>query len=1281
MSGIKWTDEQLQAITERGRNLLVAAAAGAGKTAVLVERIIRRITDDTSPVDIDALLVVTFTNAAATEMRERIADALERALDKNPGCTRLHRQLSLLNKANITTMHSFCLETIRNNFHCIDIDPFFRVADETETVLMKLEALEETFEEQYQSQQREFLRLVECYGGQKDDGMLQQMVLDLYNYVQSHPWPEDWLREAAEAFNLNEDTDFGSTRWAEILAEDASMALGGMLEMMGEAVDIINETAGLEPYLDTYLQDIRNIEELLEHTRGRWDDLHKAFMSLEFGRLPRYGKDADTDTKEHVKGIRDEVKGRLKRLRDGVFRVPSAEAVGDLRQLYPLMNCLADLVIAFGQRYSEKKREKAVLDFSDLEHYCLEILIERDDEGAITPSGVALGYRQRFIEILVDEYQDSNLVQEVIVGTISGGGKDGPPVFVVGDVKQSIYRFRQARPELFLDKYNRYPSEAGKSERKIVLYRNFRSREQIIRAVNRVFGCIMSRTVGELDYTEHEALNPGAVYPEPIEQRALVGGPVEVHIIDRAGGTEAEADPLEDREGSEGDTQDQSGIDEEPDAVQAEALLIAARIKELMNPPGRQERFKVYDRRLGRYRDVEYRDIVVLLRATRNWAEVLGEELELAGVPVYADTSTGYFAAVEVQVMISLLQIIDNPMQDIPLLAVLRSPVGAFTPEELMDIRLYDSEASFYQAMKGLADNGEGNTAKKAGGFLDRLNRWRDRAGHMSTDELLWHLFADTNFYSFVGTMPGGEQRQANLRMLYEKARQYEETSYRGLFNFISFINNIKSGNGDMGSARVLGENENVVRIMSIHKSKGLEFPVVIVAGCGKNFNFQDMTRRLLVHQDLGFGPDYIDPDRRVARSTLAKQAVKCRIKLETLSEEMRILYVAFTRAREKLIITGSVRDLERAAARWNSGCGTGPRLAGYQAAAARNYLDWLGPCLIQGDGSPGLDRGTVRLSNKSKGSYPTAPYGVSADGDSGLDPQRDSGCWEVKVWNKGDITRNAFQDNREGTADKNDLAGDGKAGTYMEEIAKRLEWEYRYRESANLPVKLSVTELKRRAGVEFAEEYRPLEMYAPPTVEKPSFMDESKGFSSAEKGSILHFVMQHLCLEGPLDRKGIEAQVAEMVSRELLTPQEAEVVDAARLEGFFRSPLGQRMLKSGSVRREMPFNLDISCTDVYRHLAADVYRDETILLQGVIDCFFEEDDKIILIDYKTDYVSQSQQNKGNGGSYLAFGIERIKERYRVQIEYYASALQRITGKPVAGKYLYLFHTGDVIEI
>lgn len=1272
MKGVKWTAEQLEAITETGRNLLVAAAAGAGKTAVLVERIIGKITDENNPVDIDTLLIVTFTNAAATEMREKIGNALERVLNEKPSCTGLQRQLSLLNKATITTIHSFCLETVRNNFHIIDIDPAFRIADETETVLMKLEAMEETLEKQYESSEQHFLKLAECYGGKKDDEMLQRMVLNLYHYVQSHPWPEVWLRESAEAFNLKDNESFENSKWGRVLTEDAKLQLNGMRDMMTEAIDVIKNSKGLDAYLNTYLEDRNNIEGLLGMLRSPWEDLRRSFMGVEFQRLPRCGREADVDRREYVKGIRDEVKKQLRAIREDVFRFSSAEVLDAHAKMYPLMNSLADLVLAFGKKYSEKKKERAVLDFNDLEHYCLEILTETDREGNIIPSAVAEAYSQRFNEILMDEYQDTNLIQEAIVEAISPGGEHSPPVFAVGDVKQSIYRFRQSRPELFLEKYKSYPSETGKPNRKITLYKNFRSRDSIIKAVNRVFGHIMSPTVGELNYTEDEALNYGARYPKLEDEglSAVSGGPVEIHIIDRADDGDGAGLLSAAREQSD-NTSDEPVTEDEPDAIQAEAMLIAGRIKEIVGTGEDRNKFKVYDKTMKGYRDVQFRDIVVLLRATKNWAEIFAEQFELAGIPVYAETSTGYFGTVEVRVMISLLQIIDNPMQDIPLLAVLKSPIGGFTPEELIDIRLHNKDMPIYQAMKGFADKGTGDTVEKTKVFLENLSRWRNRAGHSSTDELLWHLLSDTNFYSFVGAMPGGAQRQANLRMLYEGARQYEETSYRGLFNFINFINNLKSGNSDMGSARVLGEDENVVRLMSIHKSKGLEFPVVIVAGCGKGFNFQDMNRSLLVHQDLGFGPDYVDPEMRFSRSTLAKEAVKCRIKLEMLSEEMRILYVALTRAREKLIITGAVRDFNKVASRWEKNrAGPGTKLAKYRAVAARNYFDWLGPCFFKGDNY---------FIPEGKGTYDKDKQTRS--------PGTEQDYWQVTVWNKNEITKaaaaaapGATGEPIKSAVEGNDMEASSEIGIYSDEIKKRLDWRYKHKKSARLPAKLSVTELKRQSGAEFAEEYRPLEMYSSPIMKKPSFLDESKGFSGAEKGSILHFAMQHLNLQGTLNQRDIKAQVTDMVNRELLTQREAQAVDIEGLEKFFSSSLGQRMLKSDNVKREVPFNFYIRSTDVYEQLDAEAYGGELILLQGIIDCFFEEAGGIVLVDYKTDYVPEGRGKDQSPENPLTPALKEIMKRYQTQMGYYGMALKHITGKPLRGKYLYLFHTGDILK-
>ncbi len=1250
----KWTREQLQAINERGCNLLVAAAAGAGKTAVLVERIITRIADSRDPVDIDRLLVVTFTNAAAAEMRERIGDAIEKALERHPGSRQLQRQLTLLNRASITTIHSFCLEVIRNNFHCIDIDPNFRIGDETETALLKNEVLEELFEDKYEEEELhpDFVRLVECYGGSRDDSMLQDMVLTLYNFVQSHPWPRKWLEENVEAFNGQDDLDFGTTKWGKVLMSGIRMEITGLLDAMKRAVDLIKGTRGLEAYLECFSNDIRQMEELLAGCDRRWDQLYNAFGALEFGRLPRCGRDVDKNVQGQVKDIRDGMKTELRRIRDKVVRWPSSEITKDLRSLYPMVKYLAELVLEFDRRYTARKKEKSMLDFNDLEHYCLEILTDENDRGEIVPSRTALDYRERFEEILVDEYQDSNLVQEVIINIISRKDSQNPNVFVVGDVKQSIYRFRQARPELFLEKYDSYSGDEGSRNRKIQLYKNFRSREEIIHAVNFIFSQIMSRSIGELDYTRDEALNHGAVF-QPLEDgNGTAGGPPELHII--VMDDHLPLDETREEGEDEGILSDTTGEgEEEPGTIQSEAAVVAGRIRELLTSRDSGRAFRVFDRKINGYRKVEYRDIVVLLRTTKNWAEIFMEEFGLQGIPAYADTGTGYFQTIEVQVMMALLQVIDNPLQDIPMLAVLRSPIASFSPEELIDIRLCSREVSFYEAMEIFALQGEGTAREKTCRFLERLRGWRNKARHMSTDELIWYLYWDTGYYSYAGAMPGGVQRQANLRILFERARQYEKTSFRGLFNFINFVNKLKDSSRDMGSAKVLGENENVVRIMSIHKSKGLEFPVVIVAGCGKRINFQDMSRSILLHQDLGFGPEYVDHRRRISYSTVPKQALKYRIKLETLSEEMRILYVAFTRAREKLIITGSVKDLGKTVDKWIRGSHSpSVKLPEFHMMSARSYLDWIGPALMRH-----RDSGELR-----------------AAADCAGEPERDfpeeKSSWLLRLWSREEVL------NRRNTALQQDETVPEIAeiyehswgpGTYREEIEKRLNWIYPYRMSARLPVKVSVTELKRRMDMEFSEEYMPGRIFATPLVKKPLFMEGIRGLDAAERGTILHFVMQHLDLERVSGIPEIKAQVEKMVDRELLTGQEAGEVDIKRIDRFFRSPLGIRMLKAGMVKREIPFNLELKSTEIYGDLPGDIYDDETILLQGVIDCYFEEQDGIVLVDYKTDHLP------GEGS-----GV--IRDKYRTQIEHYTRALEKITGKRVKERYIYLFSNGETIE-
>lgn len=1284
MSETKWTQEQWEAITEKDCNLLVAAAAGAGKTAVLVERIIRKITDEKEPVDIDRLLIVTFTNAAATEMRERIADAISKVLEKNPHSRLIQRQLALLGKASITTIHAFCMEVIRNNFQSLNIDPNFRIADETESTLMKLEALNEVFEEQYEkTDASDFFELLECYGGNRDDQTLMDIVLNLYDFIQSSPWPDAWLEQMTDCFNLPDGMDFGQTPWGRVLLNTVRMELEGLFDQMQRAVERVRTGMGLEKYLPVFTAELQAIGDLIQlaNEASSWDSLYEAIQNMSFTTLPRASKEVDKERQEEVKKIRDDVKARIKKIQEKVVTSSSGSINEDLKSLYPMMKTLARLVTDFSRKYADKKNRKSVTDFNDLEHFCLELLSEREPNGDLRPSPIALGYRDKFKEILVDEYQDSNMVQEIMIRMISRTDTEKPNVFMVGDVKQSIYRFRQARPELFLEKYRTYSLEKGQPFRKILLFKNFRSRKNVVDAVNFIFKQIMSVNAGELDYTDEEALNPGAVFEEASDDKLIIGGEAELHLIQTGNGKKA--DMAEYESSSEASGSDDEAEDEEMlDNIQCEARVVAQRILQLIRPDADGKCYGVWDKSLKTYRKAEFRDIVILLRTTRNWAEVFAEELALMGIPAFADTGSGFFKTVEVQVILSLLQVIDNPLQDIPLLSVLRSPIVAFTTDELASLRLAERKGPLYHALVKLAGQEAGEVSRKAARFIERLEGWREMSRYSSTDELIWKLYNDTGYYAMVGAMPAGEQRQANLRMLFNRARQFEETSYKGLFNFISFIDKLKSSRGDMGSAKILSESDNVVRIMSIHKSKGLEFPIVFLSGCGKKFNLQDMNKSILLHQDLGFGPEVVDHRLRISWPSAAKQAIREKTKAETLSEEMRILYVALTRAREKLIITGSISNLDKSFIKWMTCAAVHEaKLPDYEMLKANNYLDWMVPALLRHQGCGELRK--------------WAPLGTEFGGELMEDPSQ----WCMALWSKSDITSRAFEEESEekdflswldSLSENPASTGAGESGaydiatksSYAEEIHHQLSWQYAYKEATQIPTKVSVTELKRLLSVQDTEDSgflshdRSIQPFSAPLVKKPLFLEEKKGLSAAEKGTIMHFVLQHLELEAlraTLERsqadllREITRQMEEMVARDLITRQQMESVDKSRICGFFTSELGRRMLASRAIYREVPFNMEMPYTELYG-AAGQGHTTDTIILQGVIDCFFEEGDGLILMDYKTDYVPKGE-------------LHTIKERYMLQITYYARALKLLTGKNVLHRFIYLFWNGEWLDM
>ena len=1250
----KWTDEQLLAIETRGKNLLVAAAAGSGKTAVLVERIIKIITDDNNPVDIDKLLVVTFTNAAASEMRERIGDAISKKLEEMPDSKMLQRQLALLNKSNITTIHSFCLDIIKNNFHLIDLDPGFRIGDETECTLIKQDVLIELFEDKYDKEDEDFLNLIEAYCTNRYDERLKEIVLKLYNFSMSGPWPSVWLREKAQEFNINSLDELEKASWYKVLKESLYLDLNNAKNGLDEAIKICEEDSDLAPYLLNLKPELNGIENAINSLNLNLEQIYKAIKDIEFAyRIKTVKKGlGDELDKKKVKSLRDDVKKKINQIKGGVFSVSLDETLNGIKNMYPIIKSLTELVIEFSDRYVKKKMERVILDFNDLEHLCLKILTCNDENGEVYASSVAQKFREKFEEVLVDEYQDSNNVQETIISMVSRKDLDNPNVFMVGDVKQSIYRFRQAKPELFLEKYNSYSEEDNKKNRKIMLYKNFRSREEVIKGVNFIFKSLMSKTVGELDYTDKEALNLGASYDEINKDNVYfqdnefidldkieVSGALELHILDKSSDFEDGKNEINDEDDKENDNE------EDLSAVAIEARIIAKRIKELINPSD-GKCFMVFDKNLNRYRKITYKDIVILLRSTKNWADTIVEELSFGGIPVYADINTGYFQTIEIRTIMSLLHIIDNPMQDIYTIASMRSPIFAFTSEELADIRILNRDNYFYLNVKDIAEDVYDERINKSLKdkcvyFIEKIGSWREKSLYMPIDEFLWYLYSDTSYYGYVGAMVNGIQRQANLRILFQRAKQYEQTSFKGLFNFINFINKLRKSSGDLGTAKILGENEDVVRIMSIHKSKGLEFPVVFLSGCGKQFNLRDINDSLLFHEELGIGADCIDIKKRIRYTTLQKYAIKKKFELETLSEEMRILYVALTRAKEKLIITGSSYNLQKDIdACYKAGVKGFNKVIPSELLKQKSYLKWIMTALIKHKDGDILRQGKNEFVEISD----------------------DLSSWKINFHKKSDFGTENVEDSIE-KKNISILSLNYSNFEVDEEIRKRLEFRYKYRDVCSVPSNISVSDIKKAEEEIFEPQAENL-FSEEKNRKKPRFIMEEKGLSKAEKGTAMHFVMQKLDLNKVNLLNEIKEQIKNMFEKGLITKDEEESINIFKIQKFFKSNLGQRLLKAykenKQVFRELPFITEIPVKRIEKDLIDKIFNNEKLRLQGIIDCFFEEDDGIVLLDYKTDYVENGKEKE-------------ILDKYRVQIDLYTETLERVIGKKVKERYLYLF--------
>lgn len=1272
---VKWTTDQQRVIDSRNCNLLVSAAAGSGKTAVLVERIIHMITDEASPMDINRLLVVTFTNAAAAEMRERVGAAIEERLEAEPDNTHLQQQAVLVHHANITTMHSFCMKLVRDHFDRLMIDPTFRTGDEGEIQLMKADVIKELLEDHYEAGGEEFETFVETFAHGKGDGGLDEFILKTYDFSMSNPWPRAWINQCREELSLSSLEEMENTPWMTYLMEDVKLQLGELADQCCQAMEICLEEEGPLAYLPMIQNDLERMKGLKECED--YKSLNEKLKALEFDKLTAIrSKDVDPERKNLVTDLRNRVKKAAGKMQDLYCFEDIETIVTQIGGSGGPIQTLLTLTEEFSDRYQQRKQENNMVDFDDLEHYVLKILVT-EEEGKLVPTKTADLLSLQFEEILVDEYQDSNFVQETIITSLSRERKGKPNVFMVGDVKQSIYRFRLARPELFMEKYESYENGFGPYQ-KIELHQNFRSRASVLESINRVFYRIMSKNLGNIPYTKEAALHPGAQFQET---ERTAGTPTELLLVNVGSGALKQLDE---------DNADYTGRE-------IEARLIADRIRELTDP---HTGLWVWDKEEKQYRLARNGDIVILLRSISGWAEPFVNVLMNEGITAYAESKTGYFDTMEVETVLSILGVIDNPIHDIPLAAALKSPVGGLDDGDLScmvaaykrqvevrgDQNLYgayrhflnlgirestgetggrgvdgrgaDGQGAGGRGADGQETDGRGADSQGAGGrgadgrgadgrgggsqgadiqgagiggsgslgeretkILQKLRRFQAlmeeftfKARYLGIHELLYEIYQKTGYYDYVSAMASGETRQANLDMLVEKAVAFESTSYHGLFHFIRYIEKLKKYNTDFGEAVLAGDSENTVRIMSIHKSKGLEFPVVFLAGMAKNFNKQDAYSKILIDPDLGIGSDFLDLEQRVKAPTLKKNVLKRRSELESLGEELRVLYVGMTRAKEKLIMTAADRSLEKRLEKWN-GLGDRGFLPFTALSSAGCYLDWVLMSL------PGAeDVISMRL--------------VSLEELVGQEAERQviSASFRDEVLN---LDTNQVYDRE-----------------YARFLKENLSYEYPYLADVDLHAKMSVSELKRLGQEEDLEESEFL-----PTI--PHFMEESQEVSAqrgVHRGTAYHRALELLPFSGVTGVGDVENLLEKLVKEGLLHSESRQLLDPFVIWTFMDSPMGRRMAKAeaeGGLFKEQQFVMGLPAKSMGKGESS-----ELVLIQGIIDCYFVEDGKVVLADYKTDFIRPGQE-------------QVLADRYQTQLDYYEKAVEQILSMEVKEKLIY----------
>lgn len=1209
-----WTNEQQAAIDSRGQTLLLSAAAGSGKTAVLVERIIRRLLDKEYPIDITELLVVTFTKAAAAEMRDRIGTALMKALSetKDP---RVERQLALLPSAQISTLHAFCQHVIRKYFYTIDLDPAFSIAGEEELNLLRRQVLEDVFLSYYEDDEKASILypLADMFGSDRGDDILMDTVSRMYTYARSLAWPEHWLKEAARAYDVAPDAVIDDMVWAgpikdavrRILEEDAHLYDGVLYHL--------RQREAFAPACDTFVAEQAALRQAAQ--ARSWNDLSRFVRAIDFPRLKSLRKLSDDDKAvwERCKKVRDDVKKDvIKTLQSVYFSATPEEWLDGMRAMKPVMDGLVTLTLDFAKAYGAAKKEKGWIDFSDLEHFCLQILLAPDASPEHpVPSAAAEELRSQYEEVFIDEYQDTNGVQELITRLVSGEDNR----FMVGDIKQSIYRFRLADPTLFLEKYQSFSRDEKAVQHCIDLGRNFRSVPVVLDVVNAVFSRAMTAEAAGMDYGEREKLYAGRQAPD---DERWIGGPVEVDIVPTPS----------DEEDDDGST-----------AFEKECRFIAGRIGELL-ASGRMAA-----RKDGTLEPLSYRHIVVLLRSMAGKADVLIQALQEGGIPSYAEQSGGYFAAVEVQVMLALLRCIDNPEQDLAMAAVLRSPLVGLDETALAGVRLAGDGTLWQNLPAFVASLPDGVDEKEdLQQFMAAFDSWRTYSRRHGVAELLQRLYDDTAYVDFVGAMPGGDVRQANLKALYDRARQYEEAGFRGLFRYLQLMDKMKEDGLDLAPAKVVSEKEDVVRIMSIHKSKGLEFPVVFVADMGKAFNRRDTQDQILFHNRLGIGLKQYDPEWRISYPTLIWSGIAAQLRWEGTAEEERILYVAMTRARDQLILTGHSSHIDRDWQRWTSHL---------NPAQAKSYFDWVMPAAL-------------------------APFGAKADADYA----RPGAAWQDAVWQvriakavpAGTVEEGAYDgEPRLEALRRGDLTGT-PVPSWLDE---QLSWQYAYPQAVRTAAKFSVSEVKRRYQELHSDELQdeaalsvPAAAVIPPAPGEddafaalpPWLAGEEAAVSGAQRGTALHKALQYITPAADQTTATLRREIDAFVRQGLLSREEAKLVYVPVLAAFCQSDIGRRMAESPELHREYPFTVLLAGGDPL----PETETGEQILIQGVIDCLFREDDAWILVDYKSDRLETA---------------DAFRRRYAVQLALYKRAVEQITHRPVEETYIYSLHLQQEIRL